>query len=149
LEQIIVKRQTVKSFVKPLVVVIGLAFGGAALAAEAKPAGGVYATESANGSVELSNLPTTDSQQPVVAAPDPATVVPAPAAPTAAPAQADAAGADPQKDPREQYRDNMLKSDQAVAGPTSNASRRYKMMDKATYQATVLGNQPTAAEPAK
>jgi hypothetical protein len=136
LEQTTVKRR----FVKPLLVAFGVAFSGLAMAADA-PAGasGVYATEGADGSVELSNLSASGDQQPVVAAPADAG--------TAAPADAQTSGGEPQKDPREQYRDNLIKSEQGTAGATSNASRRYKMMDKATYQATVLGNPPPA--PAK
>jgi hypothetical protein len=126
-----------RQIVKPLVLLIGLAIGGAAMAADAPTAGGVYATDADNGSVELSNIATTDNQEPVVAAPDPA---------AAAPADAQAAGAEPPKDPREQYRENLIKSEQATAGATSNASRRYKMMDKATYQATVLGTNPQAPQ---
>jgi hypothetical protein len=117
-----------------------VAFGGVVTGADTPPVGGVYVTEGANGSVELSNTSTTDNQVPVVAAPDPV---------AATPSDVQAVAADAPKDLREQYRDKMLKSDQAVAGATSNASRRYKMMDKATYQATVLGNQAPAPEPAK
>jgi hypothetical protein len=145
-EQFIVKRQ----IVKPLVVLLGLAFGSVALAADA--AGGVYAKEGANGSVELSNIPSTDNQEPVVAAPAVATgsatgSATEPAA--AAPADAQTGAAEPPKDPRQQLRDTVLQRDQGTSGATSNASRRYKMMDKATYQATVLGNTPKPTTPAQ
>jgi hypothetical protein len=49
------------------------------------------------------------------------------------------------KDPREQYRDNMLQGAQDKPAANPSASRRYKMMDKATYQGTVLGNTPPAS----
>jgi hypothetical protein len=148
-EQFIVKRQ----IVKPLVVLLGLAFGGvagsAALAADA--AAGVYAKEDANGSVELSNIPSSDNQEPVVAAPAAATAATGSASEPAgaAPADGQTGAAEPPKDPRQQLRDTVLQRDQGSSGATSNASRRYKMMDKATYQATVLGNTPTAATPAQ
>lgn len=123
-----------RHLVKHLIVAFGLTFGGVAMAADpAAGASGVYATEGADGSVELSNISTIGNQEPVVAAPDSAATV-----------QADApvAAAEPPKDTREQYRDNLIKSEQGTAGATSNASRRYKMMDRATYQATVLGATP-------
>ncbi len=132
-----------RQILKPLVLLIGLAFGGVAMAADAPPVGGVYVTEGANGSVELSNTSTTDNQEPVVAAPAPD---------ASAPADAQTAAAEPPKDPREQVRDTVLQREQAAAaatgttGATSNASRRYKMMDKATYQATVLGTDPQAPQ---
>jgi hypothetical protein len=122
------KRQLAK-----LLILVGLVFGGVAKAADAPPLGGVYATEGANGSIELSNTSTTDNQVPVVVAPGAA---------VATPADAQAAAADAPKDPREQYRDNILTGEQAPSGPTLSVSRRYKMMDKATYQATIIGTTP-------
>ena len=129
-----------RQIVRPLLLLIGLAFGGVAIAADVTPTGGVYATDGANGSVELSNISSGDSQEPVVAAPDPA---------AAAQAEAQAAAAEPPKDPRQQHRDTLLQGEQGAPGATSNASRRYKMMDKATYQGTVLGNTPQAPEKAQ
>jgi hypothetical protein len=101
------------------------------MAVDATSSGAVYANEKADGTVELSNISATDNQEPVVAAPDPAV--------TSA-TDAEAAATEPPKDPREQYRDRMLQTPEVATPATTNASRRYKMMDLATYRATVLGN---------
>jgi hypothetical protein len=44
---------------------------------------------------------------------------------------------EPPKDPREQYRDAMLQGAEGTTGANPAVSRRYKMMDRETYNATV------------
>ncbi len=133
---------------KAFVVVFGLSLGGAVLAAgPAAPAvpaapGQVYSSESASGSIELSNISADESQEPVATAPAAAN---ADSTATAAPGT-DAVAADAPKDPREQYRDKVLQAPEVATPGTTNASRRYKMMDLATYRATVLGNTAPAPE---
>ncbi len=46
---------------------------------------------------------------------------------------------DPPKDPREQYRDAMMQGNPGTTAANPAVSRRYKAMDKASYQAKVLG----------
>ena len=113
----------------------------------------------ADGTVELSNIGHTTKCE-VAPAPH-ATTPAAPPAPAAAPASAspvavdtgkesvaaaaaDAATTPPadQKDPRENYREAMLAGAPGTTAANPAVSRRYKMMDKATYQATVLGGSP-------
>ncbi len=122
----------------PLLLALGLTFGGAAIAADTTGKDGIYVNESADGSIELSNISSTDNQKALIAAP-PATAVSDPAAGTD-----DASKADQPKDVREQYRDRMLGGANADGTPTTASnpaiSRRYKMMDKETYRANVLGN---------
>lgn len=59
--------------------------------------------------------------------------------PVAASADAASGQPAPQKDAREQYRDIMMQGNQGTTASNPAVSRRYKAMDKATYQATVLG----------
>jgi hypothetical protein len=123
----------------PLGLLLGLSLSGmAAAAGPAAPAapGQVYSSESSSGSIELSNISADESQEPVATAPAAAnTDDTATAAPGAEPLAADAP-----KDPREQYRDKVMQTPEVPTPATTNASRRYKMMDLATYRATVLGN---------
>jgi len=121
-----------------------------------------------DGAVELSNIGHTSKCEVApgphgaAAMPTPAPVpvvppAPAAAAPAAAPVAADAgksesAGAPPAdpatpaaadaKDPRSNYRDAMIAGAPGTTGANPAVARRYKMMDKATYQATVLGGAP-------
>ena len=136
---------------KAFVVVFGLSLGGAVLAAgpavpvvPAAP-GQVYSSESTSGSIELSNISADESQEPVATAPADAN--------NANNANADSAAtggeplaADAPKDPREQYRDKMLQAPEVPTPATTNASRRYKMMDQATYRAAILGNTAPAPQ---
>jgi hypothetical protein len=163
--------------VKSLLLAVSLSCAGVARAADpatpvpVQSGGGVYETTNPDGSIELTNLPTTEGQEPLIAAPaasaTPATsgapaVGAVPAAPrggpaTSAPGQADPAVADQPKDVREQYRDRMLGGPSAAGAPSTASnpaiSRRYKMMDKEAYRAaTAAGNTseqpaPTAAQP--
>jgi hypothetical protein len=129
----------------PLVLLLGLSLSGmAAAAGPVAPAapGRVYSSESASGSIELSNISADESQEPVATAPAAAnTDNSAAAAPGAEPV-----AADEPKDPREQYRDKVLQAPDVATPATTNASRRYKMMDLATYRANVLGNTAPAPQ---
>ncbi len=128
----------------PFALILGLSLSGMATAAgPAAPAapGQVYSSESASGSIELSNLSADESQEPVATAPAANTDNSASAEPGAEPLAADAP-----KDPREQYRDKVLQAPEVPTPATTNASRRYKMMDLATYRATVLGNTAPAPQ---
>jgi hypothetical protein len=125
LEKVIVKRL----FVIPLL----MALGGAATAVDAAEAGAVSTTEESGGSVVLSNVSPGDNQDAAPAAPD---VAAAPAADEAA------------KDPRELYRDKVLQDGAENTSATSAASRRYRMVDRATYQTNNPGTAPaTPAAP--
>ena len=140
-------------FVSLLLIALGLTFSGGATAADATAKGGIFASEDADGGVVLSNIPSGDNQEAVVAAPDP-TPPTAPEPRGAAPLQAatdpQAASADAPKDAREEYRDRLLQREEGKAVENTAVSRRYKMMDRETYRATVLGATPEApTAPAK
>jgi hypothetical protein len=92
---------------------------------------GIVSNEAANGSVELSNISSTDSPEPVA--------VEATAGSAAADQNADSANAEVPKDPREQYRDKVMKEPEGPMSATSAVSRRYKRVDLATYRAAMLG----------
>jgi hypothetical protein len=140
----------------------GMTFGATALA-QGQGDCGVTSSVRADGSVLLSNTdnvvkcdppgakapaaaPATPSKSPAPVADAPA--APAAAAPAAAASDANASsdGTDQAKDPRAQYRDAMLQAAPGTTGANPSVSRRYKMMDKETYQATVLGGVPPAAQ---
>jgi len=147
-----------------------LLFAGAVLAEAPDPCA-IETKVRDDGTVELSNIghtrkcevapaPRTPTQ---AAAPVPA-APPAPPAPAAAlgsvsaeraasSASVDAPPADTasssqtdQKDRRESYRDAMVAGAPGTTAANPAVSRRYKMMDKATYQATVLGGTPPAQD---
>ena len=138
-----------------LVCSAGLLCAGAARAAGADPCA-IDVKVRDDGTVELSNTGNTRKCE-VAPAPPTAAEPAAPVAPAATPgsagqvasaassasgtvAPADAATS-PQadvKDPREKYRDDMLSGAPDATAANPAVSRRYKMMDKATYQATVL-----------
>jgi len=153
----------------PLLCSAGLLLGGAALAGESAPCG-ITTNVRADGTVELSNTGSTarcDAPAPVpagkpAAAPAGASAAALPADKSPA-ADAKAAGgaagqgaaasagqaadaapapADPPKDPRQQYRDAMLEGAPGTTAANPSVSRRYKMMNKDTYQATILGGAP-------
>jgi len=134
----------------------GLLFAGAARAEGADPCA-IDTKVRADGTVELSNTGNTGKCD---VAPAPRTAAVAapvsarPAGSAASSASGTAAPADPApapqadaKDPRETYRDNMLAGAPDTTAANPAVSRRYKMMDKATYQATVLsgGSQGSGA----
>jgi hypothetical protein len=127
----------------PLVLLLGLCLSGVAVAAgppaPAAP-GQVFTNESDSGSIELSNIPADESQEPVATAPAAAN------ADNSATPGAEPVAADVPKDPREQYRDKVMQAPEVPTPATTNASRRYKMMDLATYRATVLGNSAPAPQ---
>jgi hypothetical protein len=148
LEGFIMKRQIVSS----LLLALGLAFAGGAVAADAASTGGVVASENADGSVVLSNVPLSDTAEatapdtaaapaaePQNAAQPSATAQTQPAAEAPAAAETQTAAAEPARNPREQYRDQMLQGTPGTTAENPSISRRYKMMDRATYQTTVLG----------
>jgi hypothetical protein len=116
--------------VKPWLVACGLTLGVVLVPTAYVNAQGIVSNDAANGSVELSNISATDSPEPAAVEPSAATAA---ATPTAESATAEAP-----KDPREQYRDQVLKEPEGPTSATSAVSRRYKKMDKATYQATML-----------
>jgi len=141
----------------------GLALCGAALAGDPALCG-ITTNVRADGTVELSNTgnaakceapaPGTATKPAAPPASPPAAAAPGkpagtdarptdtaavqPVSPSTAPA-ADAAPADPPKDPRQQYRDAMLEGAPGTTAANPSVSRRYKMMSKDAYQATVLG----------
>jgi len=144
----------------PLMCLAAMALSGSALADAAAPCG-IATNVLANGTVELSNTGTAVKCEPPAGTPSAPANAAAVSAPTkvapsaneAAPdssatpvADAQAAQADTSKDPREVYKDAMI---QGAGTPAENPalSRRYKMMDKATYQATVLSG-PNSGAPA-
>jgi type IV secretory pathway VirB10-like protein len=111
-------------------VALGLTLGVAQVPAWAASAAAIVSTETVDGAVELSNISATDNPEPVA--------VEAPAEANASAAPPEAAKAEPPKDPREQYRDKIMKDSEGPLSATSAVSRRYKMMDKSTYQSTML-----------
>jgi hypothetical protein len=115
---------------KSWLVACGLTLGVVLVPTAYVNAQGIVSNDAANGSVELSNISATDSPESAAVEPSAATAA---ATPTAESATAEAP-----KDPREQYRDQMLKEPEGPTSATSAVSRRYKKMDKATYQATML-----------
>lgn len=120
-----------KQIAHALLVAWGLTLGLALMPAGSANAQAIVSTEAADGSVELSNLSVPDTQPPVAAD--------APAEADAAAPAAESANAEAPKDPREQYRDKVMKEPESQpAFATTAASRRYKRMDKAAYQANVL-----------
>ncbi len=147
---------------KPLLCLLGLALSGSALADGTTPCG-ISTNVLANGTVELSNTGSVVKCEPPAGAPGASSSAPAKpsssasdAAPssvsTAAPdpspapaADAQAAQTDQSKDPRESYKEAMLQGAPGTTAANPAVSRRYKMMDKATYQATVLGGVNSGA----
>jgi hypothetical protein len=119
--------------IKPWWVACGLTLGLVLAPAGFASAQAIVSSEADTGSIELSNLSAPDTQPPVAtdASAEATAVAPAPAA--------DSSTAEAPKDPREQYRDAVMKVPEGQPlSATSAVSRRYKMMDKAAYQAKVL-----------
>jgi hypothetical protein len=140
LEKYIVKRRIISS----LLLAMGMTLAAGASAADATGRGSIITEENADGSVVLSNIPSTDNQEAVVAAPDPATTAAGPRGVTPLQATSDpqSAAADGPKDPREQYRDSMMQGAPGTTAGNPAVARRYKMMDRETYRTTVLGATP-------
>jgi hypothetical protein len=156
-----------RKILNPLLLLLGLCFGGGVIAADTTGKNSIQVQESADGSIELSNVSSPNDQETVIAAPDPAApaaadtqapgqvrAAPEAQAPDQGRAAADAQGAadtqataaDAPKDPRQEYRDRVL---QPTDGPTAGnpaVSRRYKMMDRETYRASVVGASPAAPQ---
>jgi type IV secretory pathway VirB10-like protein len=127
-----------KQVLNALLAVWVASLSGVALHPSSSSAQAVVTTEGVNGSVELGNVSDAEPQQPVAteAAADVAS-----ATPTTAPSPVE-----PPKDPREQYRDKVMKMPEGQPmSATSAVSRRYKKMDKAAYQASM---QDSAAQTA-
>jgi hypothetical protein len=133
-----------------------LTFGGAALADGPGPCG-ITTTVRADGTVELSNTGTTVKCDTPVSVPSSARgstpgtpshkASGSTSGPSAAPAtDAQSAQADPPTDPRQQYRDAMLQGAEGTTAANPSVSRRYKMMNKETYQATVLDGAPQGSQ---
>lgn len=151
--------------ITPLLLAAGMSLGGAAMAADPGP-GGITTSVAPNGTVELSNVLATVKSVPVAggapAAPAPVQPMPKqdtqPANPAATSAAASTASAttapntqtaatdEPAKDPRQQYRDTMLQGAEGTTAANPSVARRYKMMDKETYRATVLGGASPPAQ---
>ena len=153
---------------KPLLCLAALAVSGSALADGTAPCG-ISTNVLANGTVELSNTGSVAKCEPPAATPasvpaatpsapakasssandaapnNTATAAPEPSAPPAADSQA---ASDQAKDPRESYKEAMLQGAPGTTAANPAVSRRYKMMDKATYRATVLsgGSQGSQAD---
>lgn len=107
----------------PLLLALGLALGVMATPISTAYAQTVVGNEAGEASIELGN--TSDStDQPAVASEADAPVENA---------ASDPAEVIPPKDPREVYRDQVLKESAETQGATSAVSRRYKKVDKATY----------------
>jgi hypothetical protein len=152
-----------RSLLNSLLIAAGLALGGAALADGTGPCA-IATNVRADGTVELSNTGNAAKCDAPPAAPvitpggtQANTAGSAPAgrldtavggapgnAPAGAPdpsapsADAQSARAGQAKDPRESYRDAMLQGLPGTTAANPAVSRRYKMMNKETYQATGL-----------
>jgi type IV secretory pathway VirB10-like protein len=126
LGETLVKQQAFNS----CLVALGLTLGMAQTPAGAASTQAIVSTETVDGSVELSNISAADNPE--------SAAVEATAEANASAAPPEAVKAEPPKDPREQYRDKIMKDPEGLLPATSAVSRRYKMMDKATYQSTVL-----------
>ncbi|MEI8171415.1 MAG: hypothetical protein WCG50_17220 [Rhodoferax sp.] len=98
----------------------------------------IVSQEASDGSIELSNISSADSQEPVKAEPiagEAATLS------TQEPANAEAAA----KDPRELHRDLVMLQPEAVSAGTTAASRRYKKVNLASYRENMMGATLEAA----
>jgi hypothetical protein len=116
-----------------LLLALGLSLGALSIPLGTAYAQAIVSTETAEGSVELSNTSGTGDQAPAAAEKKetPAT---------------ETAEAPPPKDPREAYRDYVLQVPEVMPASTSAASRRYKKVDLSAYRALMQNN---AAQPAQ
>jgi hypothetical protein len=116
-----------------LALALSLAWNLGAWAAGATNAPVVVTNDGASGSIELSNISTTDSPEPVAAD------TKAEPAPSSEAVPAEVANAEATKDPRELHRDKVMQVPEDMPAGTSAASRRYKKVDLATYRAAMQG----------
>lgn len=121
-----------------LLLALGVSFGALSIPLGTAHAQAIVSTETAEGSVELSNTSGTGDQAPVAPETAAAEEKETPATETAE--------APPPKDPREAYRDHVLQAPEVMPASTSAASRRYKKVDLSTYRAMMQNN---AAQPAQ
>jgi hypothetical protein len=127
-----------REHLKTLLLALGLALGGVSIPVGTAQAQAIVNGESADGSVELGNTSGADDPSPAAQEPGAADAANSPAT--------ENAEAKPPKDPREAYRDLVLKDPEVVQGATSAVSRRYRKVDKATYNEML---QSGAAQPAQ
>ncbi len=104
---------------KPILLALGLTFGATTMVVGPAHAQAVVGNEATEASIELGN--TSEADQ----------TADAPADPTAE--NADPAAAKAAKDPREAYRDQILKESAETPGSNAALSRRYKKVDKGAY----------------
>jgi len=128
----------IRAKLSPLLLALGLALSVMSMTASTAYAQAAVTGEAAEGSIELGNTSGTGDQP--AAAPE--------AAATDADATADA-NAKPPKDPREAYRDQILKQAAEETSATSAVSRRYKKVDKATYNELLQSGALQPAQPAQ
>lgn len=113
--------------ISPLILALGLVLGTMSMTMGTVHAQPIVSSEAGDGSVELSNISGTGDQVPVL--PEPSEVAGA----ATVKAETEAKQTEPPKDPREVYRDQVLKVSEEPQGATTAVSRRYKKMDKSTY----------------
>ena len=131
-----------------LAALIGSGVGTVAFGAAPTPVNGVYSSESASGTIEIGNVPPDGSAvaEPVVSeAPAAAEGIPGQGAKRRPAPVVDA----PTRALFEAYRDKMVQGDERTTASNPAVNRRYKMMDRDTYRATVLGIPPDVSLPTK
>jgi hypothetical protein len=124
----------------PLLLALGLALSVMSMTAGPAHAQATAASGAGEGSIELGNTSGTGDQ--------PAAAPEASAAAADADATADAKDKPP-KDPREAYRDLVLQQASDGSSATSAVSRRYKKVDKATYNELLQSGAFQPAQPAQ
>ena len=114
---------------KPLLLALGLMFGATTMVVGTARAQAVVGNEATEASIELGNTSEADQSADAVAVD-----------PTAE--NTDPAAAKPPKDPREAYRDQILKESAETPGANAALSRRYKKVDKGTYNELLKNAEP-------
>ena len=131
-----------------LAALIAAGLGTVAHGAAPTPVSGTYTSESANGTIEIGNvLPDGTPVAEPVASEAPAAAE-GPQGPHAKRLPAPVADA-PTRALFEAYRDKMVQGDERTTASNPAVNRRYKMMDRDTYRATVLGIPPDAPKSAQ
>lgn len=126
------KMQTLRS----MLVSGGVTLGMALVPLCSAYAQGFTVSQADSASIELGNVLAPDGQEPAVTD---AGVGAATQSADAVAQNADASAAEAPKDPRELYREKVMKEPEGQPmSATSAVSRRYKKMDKAAYQASML-----------